>query len=90
MFIIWKLAQKMKDLGDFKLPHAVKMDCCNKRQVYTYVCQLFVSTVLVLDQVGDVVIPCYTPECMKHDCIFCQSPKTNLCPTIRGTQVSQD
>lgn len=45
--------------------------------------------VLVLGQVGDVVIPCYTPECMKHDCIFCQSPKTNLCPTIRGTQVSQ-
>jgi len=35
---------------------------------------------------GDVVIPCYTPECKSHDCIFCQSPKTNLCPTIRGTQ----
>merc|ERR1712179_433428 len=36
--------------------------------------------------VGDVVIPCYTPECKKHDCIFCASPKTNLCPTIRFTQ----
>ncbi|XP_023326261.1 alcohol dehydrogenase class-3 [Eurytemora carolleeae] len=35
---------------------------------------------------GDVVIPCYTPECKQHDCIFCQSPKTNLCPSIRGTQ----
>merc|ERR1719318_704104 len=34
---------------------------------------------------GDVVIPCYTPECKKHDCIFCQSPKTNLCPSIRST-----
>merc|ERR1719343_1456800 len=20
--------------------------------------------------IGDVVIPCYTPECKKHDCIF--------------------
>ena len=29
------------------------------------------------------MIPCYTPECKKHDCIFCQSPKTNLCPAIR-------
>jgi len=37
-------------------------------------------------QPGDVVIPCYTPECKKHDCIFCQSPKTNLCPAIRATQ----
>jgi len=37
-------------------------------------------------EVGDVVIPCYTPECKKQDCIFCQSPKTNLCPTIRSTQ----
>eukprot|EP00092_Neocalanus_flemingeri_P019477 GFUD01021100.1.p1 GENE.GFUD01021100.1~~GFUD01021100.1.p1 ORF type:complete len:684 (+),score=163.53 GFUD01021100.1:234-2285(+) len=35
---------------------------------------------------GDVVIPCYTPECKKHDCIFCQSHKTNLCPAIRATQ----
>merc|ERR1711936_816357 len=37
-------------------------------------------------QTGDVVIPCYTPECKKHECVFCASPKTNLCPTIRGTQ----
>ena len=37
-------------------------------------------------QVGDIVIPCYTPECKKHDCIFCQSSKTNLCPQIRSTQ----
>eukprot|EP00096_Caligus_rogercresseyi_P004560 TRINITY_DN1888_c0_g1_i1.p1 TRINITY_DN1888_c0_g1~~TRINITY_DN1888_c0_g1_i1.p1 ORF type:complete len:680 (+),score=118.35 TRINITY_DN1888_c0_g1_i1:183-2222(+) len=37
-------------------------------------------------EVGDVVIPCYTPECRSHDCIFCQSPKTNLCPKIRATQ----
>jgi len=35
---------------------------------------------------GDVVIPCYTPECKRHDCIFCQSQKTNLCPAIRTTQ----
>jgi len=35
---------------------------------------------------GDVVIPCYTPECKQHDCIFCQSSKTNLCPSIRSTQ----
>lgn len=37
-------------------------------------------------QVGDKVIPCYTPECRELSCIFCQSPKTNLCPRIRGTQ----
>lgn len=35
---------------------------------------------------GDFVIPCYTPECGRLDCIFCQSPKTNLCPRIRATQ----
>merc|ERR1711936_660372 len=35
---------------------------------------------------GDVVIPCYTPECKKQSCIFCASQKTNLCPTIRSTQ----
>lgn len=35
---------------------------------------------------GDKVIPCYTPECRKSSCIFCQSPKTNLCPEIRATQ----
>lgn len=36
--------------------------------------------------VGDKVIPCYTPECRQASCIFCASPKTNLCPQIRGTQ----
>ena len=36
---------------------------------------------------GDVVIPCYTPECKEQECIFCQSDKTNLCPKIRATQV---
>merc|ERR1712002_1069583 len=35
---------------------------------------------------GDVVIPCYTPECKSYDCIFCKSHKTNLCPAIRATQ----
>ena len=29
---------------------------------------------------------CYTPQCKKPDCIFCQSDKTNLCPAIRATQ----
>jgi len=37
-------------------------------------------------QVGDHVIPCYTPQCCEAQCIFCQSSKTNLCPKIRGTQ----
>lgn len=36
--------------------------------------------------VGDKIIPCYTPECRESSCIFCMSPKTNLCPKIRGTQ----
>ena len=36
--------------------------------------------------VGDHVIPCYTPQCAKPSCIFCMSPKTNLCPSIRSTQ----
>lgn len=36
--------------------------------------------------VGDKVIPCYTPECRKSSCVFCMSPKTNLCPAIRSTQ----
>lgn len=36
--------------------------------------------------VGDHVIPCYTPQCKKPDCIFCMSSKTNLCPEIRATQ----
>jgi S-(hydroxymethyl)glutathione dehydrogenase / alcohol dehydrogenase len=35
---------------------------------------------------GDHVIPCYTPQCCEPDCVFCQSPKTNLCPKIRATQ----
>jgi len=35
---------------------------------------------------GDHVIPCYTPQCCEAACIFCQSPKTNLCPKIRGMQ----
>lgn len=35
---------------------------------------------------GDVVVPGYTPQCKGSDCIFCMSPKTNLCPKIRGTQ----
>ena len=39
-------------------------------------------------QMGDIVIPCYTPECGQLDCIFCQSEKTNLCPRIRSTQGS--
>jgi S-(hydroxymethyl)glutathione dehydrogenase/alcohol dehydrogenase len=37
-------------------------------------------------QVGDHVIPAYTPQCCEPECIFCQSPKTNLCPKIRSTQ----
>ena len=37
-------------------------------------------------QVGDLVIPCYTPQCMERDCVFCSSQKTNLCPKIRATQ----
>jgi hypothetical protein len=35
---------------------------------------------------GDHVIPAYTPQCCEASCIFCQSPKTNLCPAIRSTQ----
>mmetsp|Transcript_21948 Transcript_21948/g.31806 ORF Transcript_21948/g.31806 Transcript_21948/m.31806 type:complete len:387 (-) Transcript_21948:228-1388(-) len=35
---------------------------------------------------GDHVVPCYTPQCCAPTCIFCQSPKTNLCPAIRSTQ----
>lgn len=35
---------------------------------------------------GDHVVPCYTPQCNEPDCIFCRSPKTNLCPKIRGSQ----
>ncbi|HIG79842.1 MAG: S-(hydroxymethyl)glutathione dehydrogenase/class III alcohol dehydrogenase [Methylococcales bacterium] len=35
-------------------------------------------------QVGDHVIPLYTPEC--GQCKFCLSGKTNLCQAIRATQ----
>lgn len=35
---------------------------------------------------GDHVIPCYTPQCALPSCVFCASPKTNLCPAIRSTQ----
>lgn len=35
-------------------------------------------------QVGDHVIPLYTPEC--RECKFCTSGKTNLCSAIRETQ----
>ena len=35
---------------------------------------------------GDHVVPGYTPQCNEAACIFCQSPKTNLCPKIRATQ----
>mmetsp|Transcript_16875 Transcript_16875/g.28658 ORF Transcript_16875/g.28658 Transcript_16875/m.28658 type:complete len:555 (-) Transcript_16875:21-1685(-) len=37
-------------------------------------------------QPGDHVIPCYTPQCSEYSCVFCQSPKTNLCPKVRSTQ----
>lgn len=33
---------------------------------------------------GDLVIPCYIPEC--EQCKFCVSNKTNLCQKIRSTQ----
>ena len=35
-------------------------------------------------EVGDHVIPLYTPEC--RQCKFCTSGKTNLCQAIRSTQ----
>ncbi len=35
-------------------------------------------------QVGDHVIPLYTPEC--RQCSYCTSGKTNLCQAIRSTQ----
>lgn len=35
-------------------------------------------------EVGDHVIPLYTPEC--GECKFCKSGKTNLCQAIRTTQ----
>jgi len=37
---------------------------------------------------GDHVVPGYTPQCAQPSCIFCMSPKTNLCPQIRGSQGS--
>jgi len=36
-------------------------------------------------KVGDLVIPCYTPECQESSCIFCNSTKTNLCAKVRST-----
>jgi S-(hydroxymethyl)glutathione dehydrogenase/alcohol dehydrogenase len=35
-------------------------------------------------EVGDHVIPLYTPEC--RECDFCLHPKTNLCQAVRATQ----
>ena len=35
-------------------------------------------------EVGDHVIPLYTPEC--RECEYCLHPKTNLCQSIRATQ----
>ncbi|MGO1117761.1 S-(hydroxymethyl)glutathione dehydrogenase/class III alcohol dehydrogenase [Rhodovibrionaceae bacterium A322] len=35
-------------------------------------------------EVGDHVIPLYTPEC--RECDYCLNPKTNLCQAIRTTQ----
>lgn len=37
-------------------------------------------------KVGDLVVPCYTPQCREWNCLFCNSEKTNLCPKIRATQ----
>ncbi|MGK2742333.1 S-(hydroxymethyl)glutathione dehydrogenase/class III alcohol dehydrogenase [Tepidicaulis sp. LMO-SS28] len=35
-------------------------------------------------EVGDHVIPLYTPEC--RECEYCLNPKTNLCQKVRTTQ----
>ncbi|EAR92957.1 S-(hydroxymethyl)glutathione dehydrogenase/class III alcohol dehydrogenase (macronuclear) [Tetrahymena thermophila SB210] len=35
---------------------------------------------------GDIVIPCYTPECREFSCIYCNNENTNLCPKIRAFQ----
>jgi S-(hydroxymethyl)glutathione dehydrogenase / alcohol dehydrogenase len=35
---------------------------------------------------GDVVIPLYTAECQRVECVMCSSEKTNLCPAVRATQ----
>uniref|UniRef100_A0A183BLM0 S-(hydroxymethyl)glutathione dehydrogenase n=1 Tax=Globodera pallida TaxID=36090 RepID=A0A183BLM0_GLOPA len=32
-------------------------------------------------EVGDYVIPCFTPQC--RECEYCKNPKTNLCQRIR-------
>jgi len=40
---------------------------------------MYVSTLFLVSQ-G------YTPMCAESSCIFCMSPKTNLCPKIRSTQ----
>lgn len=37
---------------------------------------------------GDHVIPLYTAECRK--CKFCLSGKTNLCGSVRATQVTHN
>ena len=36
---------------------------------------------------GDHVIPLYTAEC--RECKFCKSGKTNLCGSVRATQVKR-
>ncbi|KAJ8614046.1 hypothetical protein CTAYLR_005836 [Chrysophaeum taylorii] len=36
--------------------------------------------------VGDHIVPGYTPQCSAPSCVFCSSPKTNLCPRIRASQ----
>src|SRR6056297_3096166 len=35
-------------------------------------------------EIGDHVIPLYTPEC--RECEYCLNPKTNLCQSVRSTQ----
>ena len=35
---------------------------------------------------GVFAIPSFTPQCDLPSCIFCASPKTNLCPQIRKSQ----
>ena len=37
---------------------------------------------------GDHVIPLYTAEC--RECKFCKSGKTNLCGSVRATQVKKE
>jgi len=33
-------------------------------------------------QIGDIIIPCYTPQCKKKSCTFCEHPDSNLCPAL--------